>query len=119
MSARVLISAGEASGDLYASRLVEALRRRDSDVSFYGCAGPRMQQAGVEPLVDASKLAVIGVAEVLVHIPRIYRQYRKLVRAIRRDPPEVAILTDSPGFHMYLLPHLKRGPGLGVGTGSR
>ena len=93
---------------MYASRLVEALSRRDPDLRFYGCAGPRMQAAGVAPLVDAASIAVIGVVEVLAHIPRIFRQYRKLARSIASDPPDVAILTDSPGFHMRLLPHLKR-----------
>ncbi|MDP9115274.1 MAG: lipid-A-disaccharide synthase, partial [Acidobacteriota bacterium] len=54
---RVLISAGEASGDLYASRLIEALKARHPDAEFFGCAGPRMQAAGVEAVVDQRSLA--------------------------------------------------------------
>ena len=54
MATRVLISAGEASGDLYAAGLVEALRRRNPDIEFFGCAGPRMQRAGVRAVVDAA-----------------------------------------------------------------
>ncbi len=97
---RVLISAGEASGDLYASRLVAALKARHPDAEFFGCAGPRMQAAGVEAVVDARSLAVVGIVEVLGHIPRIYGEFRKLVRAAKMRRPDLAILTDSPDFHL-------------------
>jgi len=69
---RVLISAGEASGDLYASRVVAALRKGHPEAEFFGCAGPRMQAAGVRTVVDARSLAVVGIVEVLAHIPRIH-----------------------------------------------
>jgi lipid-A-disaccharide synthase len=99
---RILISAGEASGDLYASRVVEALKRRYPDAEFFGCAGPRMQAAGVRPIVDQRSLAVVGIVEVLAHIPRIYGEFRKLIRASERETPDVAVLTDSPDFHLRL-----------------
>jgi lipid-A-disaccharide synthase len=102
MAARLLVSAGEASGDLYAAQLVQALRRRNPDLQFFGCAGPRMKQAGVEAIVDSSSLAVAGLVEVVRHIPRIYREYRKILRAARELHPDVAILTDSPDFHLRL-----------------
>jgi lipid-A-disaccharide synthase len=105
---KVLISAGEASGDFYAAGLVEALRRRNSSLEFFGCAGPRMQRAGVRPVVDSASLAVVGLVEVVTHIPRIYREYRKLIRAAERERPDVAILTDSPDFHLRLARRLKR-----------
>ncbi len=108
MARRVLISAGEASGDLYASGLVEALRRRNSDIDFFGCAGPRMQRAGVRTVVDSRSLAVVGLVEVVTHIPRIYREYRKLLAAARTELPDVAILTDSPDFHLRLARQLKK-----------
>ena len=108
MRAKVLISAGEASGDLYAAGLVEALRRRRPDVQFFGCAGPRMQAAGVQPVVDAHSLAVVGLVEVLTHIPRIYGEFRKLVRAASQERPDIAILTDSPDFNLRLARRLKR-----------
>ena len=107
MGARVLISAGEASGDLYAAGLVEALRRRSPDVQFFGCAGTRMRRAGVEPIVDASSIAVVGLAEVITHIPRIWREYRKLLRVASERRPDLAILTDSPDFHLRLAGRLK------------
>jgi lipid-A-disaccharide synthase len=105
---KVLISAGEASGDLYAAALVDALRRHRPDIEFFGCAGPRMQKAGVRPVVDAHSLAVVGLVEVITHIPRIYGEYRKLLLAARAERPDVAILTDSPDFHLRVARRLKR-----------
>jgi lipid-A-disaccharide synthase len=97
---KILISAGEASGDLYAAELVNALRRRFPEAEFFGCTGPRMRAAGVRTVVDAASLSVVGLAEVLVHIPRIYGEFRRLVEASDRERPAVAILTDSPDFHL-------------------
>jgi lipid-A-disaccharide synthase len=108
VGSRVFISAGEASGDLYAAGVAEALKRRRPGVKFFGCAGPSMRRAGVRAVADSASLAVVGLIEVLRHLPRIYGEYRKLVREIRREPPEAAILTDSPDFHLRLAVQLKR-----------
>jgi lipid-A-disaccharide synthase len=105
---KILVSAGEASGDLYASRLVEALQRRRPDLTFAGCAGPRMRAAGVEAVVDQASLNVVGLFEVVHHIPRIWGEYRKLVRWARENRPEAAILTDSPDFHLRLAGQLRK-----------
>lgn len=102
MFVRILISAGEASGDLYASRVIAVLKSRHPKISFFGCAGPRMQAEGVRTIVDARSLSVVGIVEVLAHIPRIYREFRKLVRAAKSEKPDLAILTDSPDFHLRL-----------------
>jgi len=107
VATRVLISAGEASGDLYAAGLVEALHRRNPGMEFFGCAGPRMQSAGVRAVVDAASISVVGLVEVVTHIPRIWREYRKLLRAAIEQRPEIAILTDSPDFHLRLARRLK------------
>jgi lipid-A-disaccharide synthase len=105
---RVFISAGEASGDLYASRVVEAVRARRPDAEFFGCAGPRMQAAGVRAVVDSRSISVVGIVEVVAHIPRIWGEFRKLTRAIARERPDVAVLTDSPDFHLRLARRLRR-----------
>jgi lipid-A-disaccharide synthase len=105
---RVFISAGEASGDLYASRVVEALRARHPDAEFFGCAGPRMQAAGVRAVVDSRSIAVAGLVEVVPHLPRIWREFRKLCRAVLETRPDVAVLTDSPDFHLRLAKKLRR-----------
>jgi lipid-A-disaccharide synthase len=105
---RLLVSAGEASGDLYAARLVEAFRKRHPEAEFFGCAGPRMRAAGVRAVADQRTLAVAGIVEVAAHLPRIWREFRKLLAAARAERPDAAILTDSPDFHLRLAPRLKR-----------
>ncbi len=105
---RFLVSAGEASGDLYAAGVVKHLSELLPELHYYGCAGPRLQAAGVKPVIDASSVAVVGLAEVVGHLPRIYGEYRKLVRYARCHKPVAALLTDSPDFHLRLARHLKR-----------
>src|SRR6266853_4351408 len=67
-----------------------------------------MQRAGVEPIIDSASLAVAGLVEVLIHLPRIYLEYRKLLSEIRHKRPDAALLTDSPDFHLRLARQLKR-----------
>jgi lipid-A-disaccharide synthase len=107
VSRTILISAGEASGDLYASLLTRELSRLWPDAEFFGCTGPRMRAAGVRTVVDSASLAVVGLVEVVSHIPRIYGEYRKLLAAVRNSRPSLAILTDSPDFHLRLARRLK------------
>jgi lipid-A-disaccharide synthase len=108
MGRKILVSAGEASGDLYASLVVEEIRRRLPNVAFFGCTGPRLRAAGVQTVIDAASLAVVGLVEVVSHIPRICGEYRKLVRAAAEMRPDVAILTDSPDFHLRAASRLHR-----------
>jgi lipid-A-disaccharide synthase len=104
---RILVSAGEASGDLYASMLVHHLRGLWPDADFYGCTGPKMRAAGVRTVVDAGSLAVVGLLEVVRHIPRIHGEFKKLTRAAEAERPDLAILTDSPDFHLRVARRLK------------
>ena len=108
MPPKFLISAGEASGEMYASQLVEELKRRYPEASFFGCAGPKMRAAGVRSVVDAEALSVVVLADLVRHIPRIYGEFRKLAAAARRERPDIAILTDSPDFHFRLAAKRKR-----------
>lgn len=103
---KILISAGEASGDLYAAALTRALRARLPDADFFGCTGHRLREAGVRTVVDAAQLNVVGLVEVIRHIPRIKGEFNKLVAAAEREKPDLAILTDSPDFHLRLAPKL-------------
>jgi lipid-A-disaccharide synthase len=105
---KILVSAGEASGDLYASLVVEELRRLAPGAEFFGCTGPRLRAAGVRTVVDAASLAVVGLLEVVSDIPRIHREYRKLLAAAAVERPDVAILTDSPDFHLRVARRLHR-----------
>ncbi len=105
---KILVSAGESSGDLYAATLVEELQRRLPEAVFFGCPGPRMAGLGVRAVIDQRKLAVVGLVEVVRHIPAIYGEYRKLIAAARAERPAVAILTDSSGFHLRVARGLKK-----------
>jgi lipid-A-disaccharide synthase len=93
---------------MYAARLAAALRAHWPQAHFFGAAGPRLREQGVEAVVDTAGLAVVGLAEVVSHLPRIYGEYRKLIRSARANPPDLAILTDSPDFHLRLAGRLKR-----------
>lgn len=103
-----LVSAGETSGDLYASGVVARLSALDRSAEFYGCAGPKLQAAGVQPIIDSADLAVVGLAEVVAHLPRIYGRFRELVRYAESHRPDAAILTDYPDFNLRLARRLKR-----------
>ena len=81
----ILLSAGEASGDMYAARLATAPKER-ADVEIFGMGGPQMRAAGVETIVDYSEVNVLGITEVLKHLPSLRRALRRLVdEAHRRD----------------------------------
>jgi lipid-A-disaccharide synthase len=103
-----MVSAGEASGDMYAAGVVSRLRELYPGARFYGAAGPKLRALGVEPVVDAASLSVVGLAEVIGHLPKIYGEYRKLVRFAERRRPDAALLTDSPDFHLRVAKQLKR-----------
>jgi lipid-A-disaccharide synthase len=107
----ILVSAGEASGDRYAARVVDHLRLRYPDAQFFGCAGPEMRDSGVTPVVETESLSVVGIAEVLAHIPRIYGEYRRLLAQAERRRPRFALLTDSPDFHLRVARRLH---GMGI-----
>ena len=102
----LLISAGEASGDMYAARLAAALKQR-ADVQLFGMGGPLMRRAGVEIVTDYSEVAVVGITEILKHLPSLLEAMERLVNAADRRKPELAILTDFPGFHLRLARKLK------------
>src|SRR5579864_2208627 len=104
----VLISAGEASGDMYAARLAVALRRR-ADVALFGMGGPRMREAGVNTVVDSADVGVLGVVEIVRKLPALRRAWRRLISEIERRGPRLAILTDFPAFHLRLSRVLRRG----------
>jgi lipid-A-disaccharide synthase len=103
----VLISAGEASGDMYAARLAVELRRR-ADVALFGMGGPRMREAGVDTVVDAADVGVLGVVEIVRKLPALRRAWRRLLAEIERRNPALAILTDFPAFHLRLARVLRR-----------
>ncbi len=106
MAPVVFISAGEASGEQYGALLAVELRRQPGAAGLapllFGMGGPRMAAAGVECVVRSEDMAVMGFTEVVHHLPRIYREYQKLKRAIRERRPDVAVLIDFPEIHFRL-----------------
>jgi lipid-A-disaccharide synthase len=104
---RLLLSAGEASGDMYAARLAIALKQR-ANVEIFGMGGPQMRAAGVDIVTDYSEVSVVGITEILSHLPSLVRAMRRLVSEAERRKPAFAILTDFPGFHLRLARKLKR-----------
>jgi lipid-A-disaccharide synthase len=102
----LLLSAGEASGDMYAARLAIALKQR-LDVALFGMGGPQMRAAGVEIITDYSEVSVVGITEVLKRLPSLRRAMRRLVDEAERRRPPLAILTDFPGFHLRLARKLR------------
>ena len=96
---KILISAGEASGEMYGAQLIEAIRRRMSDARFFGVGGPRMRKAGCETVVDAQDLAVVGIVEILSHLRKIYGLFDHLIAEADRRKPDLAIVIDSPAFN--------------------
>lgn len=105
---RLLISAGESSGERYGAGLLEALRRREPGLEAFGMGGERMRAAGCDTVVDTRNVSVVGITEVLAHLPRIYREYRKLLRAAEQRSPAAAVLIDFPDFHFRLARQLHR-----------
>ena len=99
---RVMIIAGEASGDLHAAKLVREVNEKNADITFYGIGGKNMVVAGVETLVDSAELAVVGLFEVLAHWNTISGALKKMQHLLRTEPPDLLVLTDYPDFNLRL-----------------
>ena len=94
----IALVAGETSGDLLGAGLIEALRRRWPDARFIGVGGERMAAAGQHSLFPMEKLSVMGITEVIRHLPELFRLRRQLVDDLLARRPAVVITIDSPDF---------------------
>ena len=99
---RVLMIAGEASGDVYASELVEALRRLDPTVTVSGIGGSHSRSAGVDVWIDMAEINTMGLTEVAAKIRGIFHAYRRIRRVLIDDPPRLVVLIDFPEFNLAL-----------------
>lgn len=95
----IFISSGEASGEMYGAQMIEALRHRDPSLTFFGAGGERMRAAGCEIVVDAKDLAVVGITEIVSHLPKILGLFKKLIEAADERKPALAVVIDSPAFN--------------------
>ncbi len=105
---RILISVGEASGDMHAAVVVKRLKADKNPPDIYGITGSAMKHAGCDTLIDMEQLNVMGVSDVLKSLPRIRRVRNDILEWAIRDKPDVAILVDFPGFHINLGKKLRK-----------
>lgn len=105
---RIGIVAGESSGDILGADLIRALRARVPDVQIEGVAGPEMLAAGCKPVASVEELSVMGIVEVLRHLPRLLWLRRRLRRHFLASRPDVFIGIDSPDFNLGLEEHLRK-----------
>lgn len=103
-----MIVAGEASGDLYGAQLAAELAALSPGTTFFGMGGDCMRRAGVETLVDANVMAVMGIVEVVAHLPVIVKGFNTLKARLLKDPPRLLVLIDYPDFNLRLAKVAKR-----------
>jgi lipid-A-disaccharide synthase len=107
-SQRIMIVAGEASGDLHGARLVREMRARSADLSFWAIGGRALKEAGATVLVDADTLSVVGITEVVSRLPQLLRAMRTARRALRQLLPDLLVLIDFPDFNLHLAATAKK-----------
>jgi lipid-A-disaccharide synthase len=99
---RIMIVAGESSGDLHGSNLAKEIKQLSPEVYLFGMGGKKMQQAGVELLADITHLTVCGFFEILRYLPRFLSLFKKITKTIIKQKPDLLILIDYPTFNMKL-----------------
>jgi len=107
---KIMLVAGESSGDTHAAKLVRALREicPEDDLEFFGAAGPKMREAGVEAVVESDGLSIVGLTEIGRALPMFVKAYRALKQAAVARQPGIAILVDFPEFNLRFAQALKR-----------
>lgn len=105
---KLMIVAGEPSGDAHAAALVNALRKREKHLECFGATGPLMRAAGVETVVDSDELAIMGILEVTHAFPKFLAAFRQLKQAALERSPDAVVLVDWPEFNLRLATALHR-----------
>jgi lipid-A-disaccharide synthase len=108
VSMNLLISAGEASGDLHGARLLKELQSRRPGLTAFGMGGARLEEAGLETVVRSEALSVVGISEVFEKLPALRGALRRLDQAAIARKPQAAVVIDFPDFHGFLSRRLKR-----------
>ncbi|MDA3970609.1 MAG: lipid-A-disaccharide synthase [Desulfobulbaceae bacterium] len=104
----VMIVSGEASGDMHGARVLTALQKQITNLKAYGMGGTALKAAGMEILVDAADMAVVGIVEVLTHLPGIIRAQKILHARLKGSRPQLLILIDYPDFNLMLAAKAKK-----------
>ncbi|HIJ79820.1 MAG: lipid-A-disaccharide synthase [Desulfobulbaceae bacterium] len=105
---KIMIVAGEASGDLHGAHLVAAIKKENPEATFCGIGGNELKGQGVEILYDAAKLAVVGIIEVISHFKYIRQAMAALEQRLKSEPPDLLILIDYPDFNFHLAKKAKK-----------
>ena len=103
-----MLIAGESSGDLHGANLARAIKAQRPDVRIRGLGGSGMREAGVEIIADPTAVAVIGLVEVLKHLPEFKRMFRQAVEELDRRRPDLVVLIDYPGFNMRFAEEVRK-----------
>lgn len=93
---------------MYGAQLIHALRARLSGLEFFGVGGDRMREAGCDTVIDAKDLAVVGITEILSHLPKIYGLFDNLISEADRRRPDLAVVIDSPAFNWRVARQMKK-----------
>ena len=104
---RILLVAGERSGDLHGTELAHALRAELGDVELFGCGGDAMRAAGVETVADLREFAMVGITEVVSGLPRARRAFHAIMAEADRRQPALAVLIDAPSLNLRLAKRLR------------
>ncbi len=108
MSKKIMVIAGEASGDLHGARLVAAIKAKHPNYIFYGMGGQELRAQGVEILFDAAKIAVVGIIEVITHLKDILCAQKVLRQKMQSSRPDLLIIIDFPDFNLLLAKKAKK-----------
>jgi lipid-A-disaccharide synthase len=101
-SKKILLVAGEVSGDLHGSHLMEAIQSIDPEIHFFGVGGEGLKRAGMEVLYPSQSLSVVGITEVFFKLRAILKALQGLKKSIDRERPDLVILIDFPDFNLRL-----------------
>ncbi len=108
MPKKIMIIAGESSGDFHSSSLIYALKRINPDIEISGIGGERMRQAGCKIYFDIAELSIIGFTDVLANLKKIKVAFNILLEKIDTQPPNACVLVDYPGFNLKLAREIKK-----------
>lgn len=105
---KIMISVGEASGDLHGASLTKALKQLEPDIAVFGMGGQAMRDAGVDIVYDIADINVMGFVEVIKNLPRLFRLKDSLVALLAAEKPDVLVVIDYPDFNMRLAKAAKK-----------
>jgi lipid-A-disaccharide synthase len=105
---KIFLFAGEKSGDLHGAKLIQALKQKMPDVSISAVAGPYMREENIHCFMNSEEFEVIGIVDVLMSLPKIYRQFYAVLNYILQTKPDIVILIDYPGLNLRLAKALRK-----------